>query len=90
MLARTDPSEARAFLEPLIPLVDTPATQEAFVTAKMELAHFQLLLGELDATKESMYSCAKILERFDAVEPLTHAAYYRVCGDYYKVSLVKR
>jgi len=87
MLARTDPSEARAFLEPLIPLVDTPATQEAFVTAKMELAHFQLLLGELDATKESMDSCAKILERFDAVEPLTHAAYYRVCGDYYKVSL---
>lgn len=54
----------------------------------MEAAHFQLLLGDLDGTKEAMDKCAKILDGFDSVEAGVHASFYRVCGDYYKVSSV--
>jgi len=52
----------------------------------MEAAHFQLLLGDLESTSQAMEKCSKILDTFDAVEMATHAAFYRVSGDYHKVS----
>ncbi|PWN40583.1 hypothetical protein IE81DRAFT_217836 [Ceraceosorus guamensis] len=80
----SDPAAANAFLSPLLPIVDTPSTQEAHVRAVMECAHFHLLQGQLQATKDSMDKCSKILDSLDAVDTETHAAYYRVSGDYYK------
>jgi 26S proteasome regulatory subunit N9 len=82
--ARSDPKEALAFLSSLAERVDTPQTQEAFVLASMEAAHFKLLLGDVAGTKETMSRCEKILDRFDAVEPGVHASFYRVSGDLYK------
>ncbi len=59
---------------------------EAYVFVTMEAAHFRLLLGDLDETKKTMDQCQKILDRFDSVELGVNAAFYRVCGDYHKVS----
>ena len=65
---------------------DTPETREAFVLVTMERAHFKLLLGEADETKEAMDKCEKILDMLDSVDLAVHASFYRVSGDYWKVS----
>lgn len=70
--------------------VDTPLTQEAFVLATMEAAHYKLLLGDHEGTKAGMDACEKVLERLDSVDLAVHAAFYRVSGDYYKVCCVRR
>ncbi|CBQ71239.1 related to 26S proteasome regulatory particle chain RPN9 [Sporisorium reilianum SRZ2] len=79
-----DPAKALAFLEQLATKVDSPESQDAYVYALMEAAHFKLLLGDADGTKAAMDKCGKILDGFDAVETAVHASFYRVCGDYYK------
>lgn len=50
----------------------------------MEAAHFQLLLGDVVATKTAMDKSAKVLDSFDSVEPVVYASFYRVSGNYYK------
>ncbi|CAD6962587.1 unnamed protein product [Tilletia controversa] len=62
----------------------TTTSDDAYVFARMEAAHFQLVLGDLEATKDAMDRCAKVLENFDSVEHAVHAAFYRVSGDYFK------
>lgn len=52
----------------------------------MERAHFKLLLGDADETKEAMDKCEKILDLLDSVDLAVHASFYRVSGDYWKVS----
>ncbi|GAA6044386.1 hypothetical protein JCM8097_002080, partial [Rhodosporidiobolus ruineniae] len=61
-----------------------PDCRQPFVLLTMERAHFQLLLGDADDTKEAMERCEKILEQLDAVELSVNAAFYRVSGDYWK------
>lgn len=82
----TDPSLALQFLDKLASKRDTIDTQEAFVFATMEAAHFKLIVGDVDGTKEAMDKCGKILDTFNTVEKGVHASYYRVSGDFYKVS----
>lgn len=81
----SDPSAAHSFLDNLATSMDTEETQEAFVFATMEAAHFKLILGNVDGTKEAMDKCSKVLDTFNTVERDVHASFYRVCGDYYKV-----
>lgn len=76
------------FLESLTERVSTPETQDAFVLATMETAHFKLLLGDMAGTKTAMETCGKIVEAMDAVDRGVNASYYRVSGDYYKVRLL--
>lgn len=54
----------------------------------MERAHFKLLLGEAEETKEAMDKCEKILDGLDSVDLAVHASFYRVSGDYWKVSIL--
>ncbi len=79
-----EPAKALEFLEQLATKLDSPDSQDAYVYALMEAAHFKLLLGDGDGTKAAMDKCGKILDGFDAVETAVHASYYRVCGDFYK------
>lgn len=79
-----DASEAMAFLQKLAGESDHPDTQDAHVLLTMEAAHFQLLLNDLNGTKSAMDRCAKLLDTFESVEPVVHASYYRVCGNYHK------
>ena len=81
-----DGAEGLAFLTSLTNRVDTPETREAFVLATMESAYFKLLLGDLDGTKDAIDSSEKILGQLDSVDLVVHASFYRVSGDYYKVS----
>lgn len=79
-----EPSSALTFLENLATSIDTEESQEAFVFATMEAAHFKLILGDVEGTKEAMDKCAKILDSFNTVERGVHASFYRVSGDYHK------
>ena len=80
----SDTAAASAFLERLVAELDTPGSQDAYVYARMEAAHFRLLLGDTEATKASIDACQRILDTFDAVETAVHASFYRVAGDLYK------
>lgn len=80
-----DGTQGLAFLTTLTAKFDTPNTREAFVLGTMESAHFKLLLGDNEGTKEAMDQCGKILDLLDSVDLVVHASFYRVSGDYYKV-----
>jgi hypothetical protein len=67
--------------------VNTPATQDAYVYALVEAASLKLLLGQGEAVRKDLDGAAKILDTFDSVDPVIHAAYYRVNADYYSVCL---
>jgi hypothetical protein len=62
-----------------------PDSRQPFVLLTMERAHFQLLLGQSEETKEAMERCEKILEGLDSVDGSVNAAFWRVSGDYWKV-----
>ncbi|KAG9304257.1 hypothetical protein G9A89_019819 [Geosiphon pyriformis] len=79
-----DQTAALSFLTSLVQKVDTPQTQDAYVHAVMETAYMKLLLRDLEGTKAAMDECEKILEKFDSVETVIHASFYRVCADFYK------
>ncbi|GAA6024041.1 hypothetical protein JCM10207_004499 [Rhodosporidiobolus poonsookiae] len=92
-VARTYQSgaEAVAFLDGLLgatPSSGVAVTEkehpQPWVLLTMERAHFKLLLGEADETKEAMEKCEKALEQLDAVDLAVHASFYRVSGDYWK------
>ena len=53
----------------------------------MEAAHYQLLLGDVEGTRKAMDQSQKQLDSMIAMETAAHASFYRVCADYYKVSL---
>ena len=78
------PAQALAFVEKVVQDVDTPASRDAFVLATIDVARLQLVLGEADAAKVSATKAGSILDEFDAVDPIIHAAYYRVLSDYHK------
>jgi hypothetical protein len=67
--------------------VNTSATQDAYVYALVEAASLKLLLGQGEAVRKDLDGAAKILDTFDSVDPVIHAAYYRVNADYYSVYL---
>jgi 26S proteasome regulatory subunit N9 len=84
-VGRVEGKEGLAFVEKLAEKVNTETTQEAYVLAVMESAHYKLLLADMEGTKVAIDKSSKILEGLDSVDLTVHAAFYRVSGDYYKV-----
>src|SRR6202035_915314 len=82
-----DTAEALEFTSTLVEKVNTPATQDAYVYALVEAASLKLLLGQGESVRKDLDGAAKILDTFDSVDPVIHAAYYRVNADYYSVIL---
>lgn len=80
----TEASEAYDFLKEAEAEFQKLEAPEAYVLTNMEAAHFQLLLGDVAGTKAAMDACAKKLDEFDSVEPIVHASFYRVSGNYHK------
>lgn len=66
--------------------VNTSATQDAYVYALVEASALKLMLGQTDAVRKDLDAANKILDTFDSVDPVIHAAFYRVSADYYSVS----
>ncbi|KAI9500920.1 26S proteasome regulatory subunit [Coemansia spiralis] len=77
-------SEAAEFMAQIAEEVNQPESQEAYVLASLESAHFKLLLNDLDSTRETLEKCQKLIESFTTVDPVIYASFYRVCADYYK------
>lgn len=77
-------AEACAFLTELATALDKDEARDAYVLARIEAAHFQLLLGQVAEARAAMDECARYLDALGVVEPVVHASYYRVCGNYYK------
>ena len=80
-----DNDQALSFLTSLVEKVNTPDTSDAYVHAVMETAYIKLMVGNLDGTKDAIDECEKILDKFDSVETVIHASFYKVCAEYYKV-----
>ncbi|TIB64755.1 hypothetical protein E3P78_00946 [Wallemia ichthyophaga] len=75
------PSTAKPFDEEQPP---TKTEAEAYVLARISIAHYDLLLGNLDKAKEAMDVCERVLDSMDGVEASVTGAWLRVSGDYFK------
>jgi 26S proteasome regulatory subunit N9 len=80
-----DNSEALEFMTGIVGKVDTPATQDAYVYALVETASIKLLLGDGETVRKDLDAASKILDAFDSVDNVIHAAFYRVNADYFSV-----
>jgi 26S proteasome regulatory subunit N9 len=79
-----DVQERLAFLEKVAKKVDSPKSQDAYVYATVAVAKVKLELSDLEGARAILDKAEKILETFDAVETVVHAAFYRVNADYYQ------
>ncbi|ETN46059.1 uncharacterized protein HMPREF1541_00242 [Cyphellophora europaea CBS 101466] len=75
--------ERREFLEALAKRVDTPESEEAHVYATTELASVYLRLDEAVKARDQLDQAQKTLDKFDFVENVVHASFYRVNADYF-------
>ncbi|KAF8250056.1 hypothetical protein K440DRAFT_597446 [Wilcoxina mikolae CBS 423.85] len=79
----TDYNEALVFLESLTKKVNNKDSQDAYVYATVEVARIKLCLGTLEGARTALDEAEKILDKFDSVESIVHASFYRVNSDYY-------
>lgn len=52
--------------------------------AKTAVASVELRLGDFDASRKDLDACETVLDTFDSVENVVHAAFYRTNADYYQ------
>jgi hypothetical protein len=84
-LLNSDTTEALEFTTGLAEKVNKPATQDAYVYALVEVASLKLVLGQGDAVRKDLDAANKILDTFDSIDTVIHAAFYRVSADFYSV-----
>ncbi|KAF2862199.1 PCI-domain-containing protein [Piedraia hortae CBS 480.64] len=75
-----------AFLRQLTARVNKPASQDAYVFALTHVARTLLQLGQKKEARAELDECERILDSFDSVEAIVHAAFYKTSADYHKVS----
>ena len=80
----TDDQERLKFLTQLANRVNKPASQDAYVYALVEVASVKLRLSDTAGSRKDLDTAEKILDTFDSVETVVHAAFYRVNADYYQ------
>src|ERR1700722_18473800 len=79
--------ERLSFLTALAKKVDNPNSQDAYVYATVAVATVKLELDDKDGARKDLDKAEKILDSFDSVETIVHAAFYRVNADYYQVRI---
>ncbi|RDL30438.1 putative proteasome regulatory particle subunit protein [Venustampulla echinocandica] len=82
-----DGHERLSFLESVAKKVDNPNSQDAYVYATVAVATVKLELKDLEGTRKDLDKSEKILDHFDSVETIVHAAFYRVNAEYYQSKL---
>ncbi|KAF7943206.1 hypothetical protein EAE96_011142 [Botrytis aclada] len=82
-----DGSERLSFLEAIAKKVDNPNSQDAYVYATVAVATVKLELQDQDGARKDLDKSEKILDGFDSVETIVHAAFYRVNAEYYQSKL---
>jgi 26S proteasome regulatory subunit N9 len=80
-----DQAERQVFVQALADKVNAPASQDAYVFATVEVASIQLSLDQQKESRKKLDECEKILDGFDSVETIVHAAFYKANAAYYKV-----
>jgi 26S proteasome regulatory subunit N9 len=81
----TDSQERLSFLTSVANKVNNPNSQDAYVYATVAVATVKLELKDLEGARVELDKSEKILDRFDSVETIVHAAFYRVNAEYYQV-----
>ncbi|KAA8566261.1 hypothetical protein MFRU_019g00870 [Monilinia fructicola] len=76
--------ERLSFLEAVAKKVDNPNSQDAYVYATVAVATVKLELQDQDGARKDLDKSEKILDGFDSVETIVHAAFYRVNAEYYQ------
>lgn len=67
--------------------VDNEDSQDAFVFATVAVARVKLDLGDLDGARKALDTAERILDSFDSVETIVHAAFYGANADYYQAKM---
>ncbi|KAI5793886.1 hypothetical protein DFH27DRAFT_567650 [Peziza echinospora] len=78
-----DHQEALEFMTAVAAKVNKPGSQDAYVYAVVETARIKLYLNDMEGARKALDESEKILDRFDSVEAVVHASFYRVNADYY-------
>jgi len=79
-----DSQERLSFLTAVANKVNNPNSQDAYVYATVAVATVKLELNDLEGARKDLDKSEKILDGFDSVETIVHAAFYRVNAEYYQ------
>lgn len=84
MKCNVDDKDRLTFLTTLASRVDKPTSQDAHVYALTSVASVRLRLQQTPEARADLDACERILDTFDSVETVVHAAFYRVRATYYQ------
>lgn len=79
-----DDEERAEFLETLQKRVNKPDSEEARTYATTELAGVYLRIDEEQKARQQLDAAQATLDKFDFVENIVHASFYRVNAEYYQ------
>ncbi|KAH7322972.1 proteasome component region PCI [Stachybotrys elegans] len=79
-----DDKERLSFLQSVVKKVDNENSQDALVFASVAVARVKLSLGDLDGARKDLDAAERILDSFDSVETVVHAAFYDANASYYQ------
>jgi hypothetical protein len=65
--------------------VDNEESQDALVYASVAVARVKLSLNDTDGARKDLDDAERILDTFDSVETIVHAAFYDANASYYQV-----
>ncbi|KAJ2897845.1 proteasome regulatory particle subunit [Zalerion maritima] len=82
-----DKKERLAFMEAVAKKVDNENSQDAYVFALVAVAKVKLELADEEGARKDLEKAERILDSFDAVETVVHAAFYRVKADFHKAKM---
>ena len=74
-----------SFLTAVANKVNNPNSQDAYVYATVAVATVKLELKDIEGSRKDLDTSEKILDNFDSVETIVHAAFYRFNAEYYQV-----
>lgn len=67
--------------------VDNEYSQDALVFATVAVARVKLDLNDLDGARSDLDKAERVLDSFDSVETVVHAAFYGANADYYQAKM---
>jgi len=81
----SDDSERLTFLSKLAEQVNEPSSHDSFLYAKVAVASIKLQKQDFEGARKDLDQSETILDSFDSVETVVHAAFYRTNSEYYQV-----
>lgn len=74
----------------MVKKVDNDTSQDALVFASVAVSRVKLSLNKLDDARRDLDASEKILDGFDSVETVVHAAFYDANASYYQVRIFRK